>query len=142
MDIRNSVLRAFESLIHNTTLNATNLEKSVYNSAIQYSKYKSISPAWENEDFVYIYKTKAFLVKSMLTDEHILSKLKAKEIKCKDIAEYRNQVVESEDIEEGILECKKCGSKKTTFYSLQTRSADEPMTNFITCVDCKNRWKM
>ena len=25
--------------------------------------------------------------------------------------------------------------------SLQTRSADEPMTTFVTCIRCSNRWK-
>jgi transcription elongation factor S-II len=24
---------------------------------------------------------------------------------------------------------------------MQTRSADEPMTTFVTCIDCGNRWK-
>jgi transcription elongation factor S-II len=28
-----------------------------------------------------------------------------------------------------------------TYYQLQTRSADEPMTTFVTCVNCDNRWK-
>ncbi len=37
--------------------------------------------------------------------------------------------------------CFKCKSKKCTFYQLQTRSADEPMTTFVTCLDCGNRWK-
>jgi len=38
--------------------------------------------------------------------------------------------------------CGKCKQHKTTYYQLQTRSADEPMTTFITCTVCGNRWKM
>ena len=30
---------------------------------------------------------------------------------------------------------------KCTYYQLQTRSADEPMTTFVTCINCGNRWK-
>ena len=37
--------------------------------------------------------------------------------------------------------CRKCKSNKTTYYQLQTRSADEPMTTFVTCLDCGNRFK-
>ena len=39
------------------------------------------------------------------------------------------------------FKCAKCKQRKTTFYQLQTRSADEPMTTFVTCVNCGNRWK-
>lgn len=28
-----------------------------------------------------------------------------------------------------------------TYYQLQTRSADEPMTTFVTCIKCNSRWK-
>ena len=28
-----------------------------------------------------------------------------------------------------------------TYYQLQTRSADEPMTTFVTCIKCNARWK-
>jgi len=38
--------------------------------------------------------------------------------------------------------CGKCKQHKTTYYQLQTRSADEPMTTFITCTVCGNRWKI
>ena len=41
----------------------------------------------------------------------------------------------------GLFRCGKCKSYKTTYYELQTRSADEPMTVFITCHACNNRWK-
>ena len=37
--------------------------------------------------------------------------------------------------------CGKCKSKKCTYYQLQTRSADEPMTTFVTCLNCGKRWK-
>ncbi|KAK2948175.1 putative Transcription elongation factor A protein 1 [Blattamonas nauphoetae] len=37
--------------------------------------------------------------------------------------------------------CGKCGQKKCTFRQQQTRSADEPMTTFITCAVCGNRWR-
>mmetsp|Transcript_11503 Transcript_11503/g.23391 ORF Transcript_11503/g.23391 Transcript_11503/m.23391 type:complete len:229 (-) Transcript_11503:3369-4055(-) len=37
--------------------------------------------------------------------------------------------------------CGKCGKRECTYYQLQTRSADEPMTTFVTCVNCGNRWK-
>jgi len=41
----------------------------------------------------------------------------------------------------GIFKCGKCKSIKTTYYQLQTRSADEPMTTYVTCLNCYNRWK-
>ena len=41
----------------------------------------------------------------------------------------------------GAKKCRKCGSRSTSYYEVQTRSADEPMTQFITCLDCNNRWK-
>lgn len=42
---------------------------------------------------------------------------------------------------DGMFTCARCKSKKTTYYQLQTRSADEPMTTFVTCVGCGHRWK-
>ena len=41
-----------------------------------------------------------------------------------------------------MFNCNRCGKRETTFYELQTRSADEPMTKFITCVNCGKRWRM
>ena len=41
---------------------------------------------------------------------------------------------------EGLYKCEKCKSKKTTYYQLQTRSADEPCTTYIQCLDCMNTW--
>ena len=39
------------------------------------------------------------------------------------------------------FQCGKCRQRQCTYYQMQTRSADEPMTTFVTCVNCGNRWK-
>ena len=49
---------------------------------------------------------------------------------------------ENIQVSEGLYKCRKCGSKKTIQKELQTRSADEPMTIFIICLECKNSWKI
>jgi|TARA_B110000444_G_scaffold166635_1_gene155724 DNA-directed RNA polymerase subunit M/transcription elongation factor TFIIS len=41
----------------------------------------------------------------------------------------------------GLFKCAKCREYKTTYYEMQTRSADEPMTVFITCHICDITWK-
>ena len=45
-------------------------------------------------------------------------------------------------VSSGVYKCKKCGGDKTFQREAQTRSADEPMTVFITCATCKNSWKI
>ena len=42
-----------------------------------------------------------------------------------------------------LFKCGKCKQKKTTYYQLQVRGGDEPMTTFITCCNpaCRNRWR-
>lgn len=40
-----------------------------------------------------------------------------------------------------LFKCGKCGSKICTYTQAQTRSADEPMTTFVWCQKCGNRWK-
>ncbi|XP_034029569.1 transcription elongation factor A protein 3 [Thalassophryne amazonica] len=40
-----------------------------------------------------------------------------------------------------LLQCSKCKKKNCTYNQVQTRSADEPMTTFVLCNECGNRWK-
>ena len=44
---------------------------------------------------------------------------------------------------EGMLTCPKCKKRNTTYYQKQTRSADEPMTTFASCLNdtCLFRWR-
>ncbi|XP_012657030.2 transcription elongation factor A protein 3 [Otolemur garnettii] len=40
-----------------------------------------------------------------------------------------------------LFQCSKCKKKNCTYNQVQTRSADEPMTTFVLCNECGNRWK-
>ena len=40
-----------------------------------------------------------------------------------------------------MFKCKKCKQNKCIYKEMQTRSADEPMTIFVFCLMCGNRWK-
>ena len=41
-----------------------------------------------------------------------------------------------------IMDCRRCRKKtRCDYYQMQTRSADEPMTTFFTCLECDLRWK-
>ena len=52
-----------------------------------------------------------------------------------------NMYVPKLDGNTDMFVCRRCKSNKCSYYQLQTRSADEPMTTFVTCVSCGNRWK-
>ncbi|XP_061696511.1 transcription elongation factor A protein 2-like isoform X2 [Syngnathoides biaculeatus] len=43
--------------------------------------------------------------------------------------------------ETDMFVCAKCQGKNCTYTQVQIRSADEPMTTFVLCNDCGNRWK-
>ncbi len=38
-------------------------------------------------------------------------------------------------------ECSKCGNKEAFFWTVQTRSADEPPTRFYKCTKCGHIWR-
>jgi len=39
------------------------------------------------------------------------------------------------------VECPKCGNKEAVWWMLQTRSADEPTTQFYRCTKCSHTWR-
>lgn len=142
---------------------ATNLEKGIYNYAIQESNFKKIVKKWENPAFAQLYLDRLKTIYVNLKDPTLRGALQKGEIapqslafmthqefapekwkelleqKMKrDAAKYDKKIEASTD----MFTCKKCHSKKCTYYELQTRSADEPATIFVTCLDCGKHWKM
>jgi DNA-directed RNA polymerase subunit M/transcription elongation factor TFIIS len=149
--LRQKVHKSIHAMINDEN-KSTNVEKSIYNFAIKTTKTIGLEPSWDDFTFCHVYKQKYLDIMinlkgpllNMITSNTILSRdvayLSPQEL---DPAKWEpNEDINTDDVVEGIFKCKRCGSKRTTYYSLQTRSSDEPMTNFITCVECHNRWKM
>lgn len=132
-------------------------EIEIYNYTIRHAKSKNIECKWENKKFkkLYIQKYRSILqnlkrdnsllsmkphalINSHVWDlaPHIWEPIKKKVDLMRDAMK-----ISSDDDNEGIYVCKKCKSKNTSFVTLQTRSADEPMTIYITCHNCDNHWK-
>jgi len=72
----------------------------------------------------------------MASDEMKKQREKFEEENIKD-----HQMSTNEGTVTDMFTCGKCKSKKCTYTQLQTRSSDEPMTTFVFCMHCGNRWK-
>lgn len=96
--------------------NNPNLCKNVYDGVISPEKYIKMSP--EEMQSLDLKKEVEKAIQDSLYDVQI------PEIKA----------------ETDIFKCSACGQRKASYRQLQTRSADEPMTTFVTCV-CGHKWK-
>ena len=56
-------------------------------------------------------------------------------------ADLKFQLEENKSIKTDQFKCGKCKQNECSYYALQIRSCDEPETLFITCLNCKNKWK-
>ncbi|XP_063309926.1 transcription elongation factor A protein 2-like isoform X6 [Pelobates fuscus] len=75
----------------------------------------------------------------------------AEEMASDELRELRNtltqeairehQMAKTGGTQTDFLQCDKCKKKNCTYNQVQTRSADEPMTTFVLCNECGNRWK-
>ncbi|KAM3873412.1 transcription elongation factor A protein 3 [Diretmus argenteus] len=85
-------------------------------------------------------------------DLHRIATMTAEEMASDELKQLRN-VLTQEAIREhqmaktggtstDLLQCSKCRKKNCTYNQVQTRSADEPMTTFVLCNECGNRWKV
>lgn len=148
--------------ILDTQKHSTNIEKSIYNQCIKIAKSKNIVKKWENPYFVLIYIDRFRSVYINLKNPEVIKRLENKELKAHEIGGLSHQELSPERWERLIHEkkikdknkytptlqgntdvftCRKCKLNKCNYYQLQTRSADEPMTTYVTCVNCGNRWK-
>jgi len=59
----------------------------------------------------------------------------------------RNEVIVVDGSEQNVLptttdvECPECGHREAYWWTVQTRSADEPMTQFFRCANCSHTWR-
>jgi len=79
---------------------------------------------------------------AIMTSEEMASddlKQERKEMEVQNIKDH--QMAKNEGTKTDMFTCGRCKGKACTYNQLQTRSSDEPMTTFVFCTECGNRWK-
>ncbi|KAH9850957.1 transcription elongation factor [Lenzites betulinus] len=66
---------------------------------------------------------------------------KAADLKIAQENLFKTLGAEESQAETDAFQCSRCKQRKCRYRQAQTRSADEPMTTFVTCTVCNNRWK-
>ncbi|XP_023874743.1 transcription elongation factor TFIIS [Quercus suber] len=64
------------------------------------------------------------------------------QIQLKSLKRCMHDADEEEKATTDMFQCSRCRERKCTYYQMQTRSADEPMTTYVTCCKCSKRWKV
>ncbi|XP_014237632.1 transcription elongation factor S-II isoform X1 [Trichogramma pretiosum] len=78
---------------------------------------------------------------TMTAEEMASDEIKQLRDKFKKEAINDAQLAQVQGTKTDLLKCGKCKKRNCTYNQVQTRSADEPMTTFVLCNECGNRWK-
>lgn len=144
------------------------LEMGIYNASLDEAKRRMVPLTWDHTNFKWVYGMIAkrtasnFQPDSYVGNTDLIERWKDGEFTLDMIGHWTpydlkpsnwkdlkdQQFRRDKRILEGNLamatdrfRCSRCQKKMCTYYELQTRSADEPMTIFISCVNCGKQWK-
>lgn len=167
LDLRESITTKFSDLLDDASC-AKHIETGIFNKCIREADARGVVKKWENRYFRNLYLNAALSIYSNLDPTSYIGNTELRDslengfVKPYDIAflspaemcpdRWREVLAKKSKIDEckyekrteiatDIYKCGKCKERKCTYYQLQTRSADEPMTTFVTCLNCDNRWK-
>jgi hypothetical protein len=165
---REQVLGVIASRVDLSVEHRADLELGIYTASLQEAERKGVRRHWENPDYAMIYSIVARKVLANLDpvayvgNARLLQRLQDGEFTARQIAfmspkelypEHWQPLADAQTKRENIMlegdkeggsdmfKCKRCGKSKTKYWEMQTRSADEPMTIFIRCLNCGKEWR-
>lgn len=140
-------------------LDTLTLEKACKKFTLQYARKKKIDLLWSNPLFqdTYAHKIQSVIFNLKQRPAELLERFHVKDIPFLSSEELNpdlwNPIIEKKKIQEmhmgqkplamtNEFKCGKCKKRECIYDQRQVRSCDEPMTLFITCVNCGNKWRM
>lgn len=164
-DIRAKSAEMLKEIVGDSDI-ARLLERATWNHAVKFCRNKEQPLNWDNAAFRNVYTQKVMGVRYVARERpDVLKKYeemdptfktfvnakpwelwpekweKAFEDAARKALRFTDaSAMDPKLMPDGILKCR-CGSMKTSYYEMQTRSADEPMTVFARCFTCGKRWK-
>jgi len=144
------------------------LEKAIFEASHHYAQAHYIARNWKSDSFSEVYRQRMYAILSNLHPQspvqntRLLRRVQEGEFTLSSLATMTAYEMFPEkwfalkdkllQREQKILEgnksratdqfkCRRCQKRECTYYELQTRSADEPMTIFITCLNCGKEWR-
>ena len=165
--IRDNYKNLLAKKIKLTQIELDDLEIGVFNASLDYATENKIQLSWLCPQFVEIYNNIARSIYSNLCNTYLNNKLLYKRLKKKEFMPHElaymkreelfpekwNLIIEKEKLKlkeayevkqvsmSDLIKCGKCKNNKVSYQELQTRSGDESMTIFFTCIVCGHKWK-
>jgi len=163
---RQKAVNKFLEIIPNANI-CLAIEKSVFQFTEDKADVESINKNWDNKQYLRIYVNKCISLYSNLNcisyigNIQLVEMINSNNFDLSKIAylspqelfpEHWKSLIEKKTANDEFLYlkkpgavtdqwvCSKCKVAKCTYYQLQIRSSDEPMTTFVTCVNCRHRW--
>jgi DNA-directed RNA polymerase subunit M/transcription elongation factor TFIIS len=145
-----------------------NLEVAIFHSTLHAAEKRHISKVWTYPLFTQLYSSVARTIvgnlnpNTYIQNKNLFKRFEDGELSLEEIAGFghtdlypeiwKDSLIRQFEREKRQLEgnramatdqflCKGCKKRECTYYELQTRSADEPMTIFIQCLNCGKRWR-
>lgn len=166
--VRREILR-HGAVVELTQAEAADMEVGIYNSIISFATANNVVKSWSSAQFVALYASKARSVLANLEpgdggyigNARLLTRLREGEFCPHEIADMRPENVFPERWKAALdarlrqdeylnakpaamtdlFKCSKCHKRECVYHELQLRSGDEPMSIFITCLNCGLRWR-
>ena len=164
--IINAITESMSTLLSEEEIK--NLEVAIFLSTLHAAEKRHIAKVWTYPLFTQLYSSIARTVvgnlnpNTYIQNKNLFKRFEDGELSLEEIASFghtdlypeiwKDSLIRQFEREKRQLEgnrsmatdqflCKGCKKRECTYYELQTRSADEPMTIFIQCLNCGKRWR-
>ncbi len=166
--LRTQARNQIHAFLQLTAAEEEELERAILEHSLEDAAKRHVHPVWENKEFAILYDIHVRRVISNISKDSYISNIRLAE-RMKDgeftVAELASMAFSSlypekwKDLFEkemkreakmlevdmsmatDMFRCSKCNKRQCSYYEMQTRSADEPMTIFVRCLNCGKRWR-